>query len=119
MLVSCRIVSGACDEDALGSGGGGQAYQLRVELGQPRLALAIKDQKGVDHSGRLCGLRQTRAKGDFKVVGRSSASRWDAVRQGPSTVTVADIVPRLRDVMDGMLKRSYLDGRRTDVGHDP
>lgn len=40
-------------------GGVGGAYELRVELGQPWLALAIKDQKGVDHFGRLCGLGHT------------------------------------------------------------
>lgn len=38
-------------------GGIGWAYELRVELGQPWLALAVKDQKGVDHIGGLCGLK--------------------------------------------------------------
>lgn len=55
MLVSCGKVSGACDEDVVERrvriGG---AYELRVELGQPWLALAIEYQKGVDHIGRLC-----------------------------------------------------------------
>lgn len=34
-------------------GGTGRAYELRVELGQSWLALAIKDQKSVDHVGSL------------------------------------------------------------------
>lgn len=38
-------------------GGIGWTYELRVELGQPWLALAIKDQKGVDHAGGLRGLK--------------------------------------------------------------
>lgn len=31
-------------------GGWGRIYQLCVEFGQPWLALAVKDQEGVDHS---------------------------------------------------------------------
>lgn len=50
MLVSCKSVSGCCDEDRVQAGVGlDGAYELCVELGQPWLALAIKDKKGVDH----------------------------------------------------------------------
>lgn len=44
-------------DSSLGVGGLDGAYELCVELGQPWLALAIKDQKGVYHIERLCGLR--------------------------------------------------------------
>lgn len=40
-------------------GGVDGAYELRVELGQPWLALAIKDQKGVDHVECLCEAEST------------------------------------------------------------
>lgn len=41
---------------------------------------------------------------------------WDG---NSAAVTLAGVLPRLRDVTDGRLKRSYLNGRRTDSGHDP
>lgn len=59
MLVSCGKVSGVCDEDIDEDGRDrvGGTYELRVELGQSWLALAVEYQKGVDHIGRLCEKR--------------------------------------------------------------
>lgn len=39
------------------------AYELCIELGQPWLALAIEDQKGVDHIESPCGLRYSQGGG--------------------------------------------------------
>lgn len=49
MLVSCfRLVStGLCHAFHRA-----RAYQLRVKLGQPRLSLAVEDQKSVNHGAR-------------------------------------------------------------------
>lgn len=53
-------------------GGVDKAYELCVELGQPWLALAIKDQKGVDHIGSICGLRYSQGGGQQSKWSRLS-----------------------------------------------
>lgn len=75
------------------------AYELRVELGQPWLALAIKDQKGVDHVGSLCELGHTQ--GDGQQPKWSTNSVMICCEMGSRNVTPAGVLPRLRDVTAG------------------
>lgn len=82
-------------------GGVDGAYELRVEFGQPWLALAIKDQKGVDHVGGLCGLGHTQ--GDGQQPKWSTNYVMICCEMGPRNVTLAGVLPRLRDVTDGKL----------------
>lgn len=89
--VAARVCLGAVVE--------GGAYQLCIELGQPRLALAIKDQKCVDHSAIFYRFRRRE--------GRGARSKWfvecfDTVCcvMGFRSLSYgrADTLPRLRDV---------------------
>lgn len=72
---------------------GGSNYQLRVELGQARLALAIKDQKSINHGNRLtlvilCEEKEGR-RGDIAETGSKLAllDSWLALLGGAAVVS--------------------------------
>lgn len=73
-LVSCRLTA-KCSASALQEGATEvknssrwDHYQLRVELGQPRLAGIIEDEHSIDHGGST-------ARGDFPGDGQRSGIR--------------------------------------------